>query len=524
MRVPFFLTLAVLGLTLLAGCDTTEVDPPPPDTFPFNPDTLDFDAIASLDYGDYVQPLLAFRDALGDSAVDPTTTPSSRLSAYAWSALFEGDTAWGETVIPFDGTESLMIKLIEALPDGVEIPYPNLRTLEDDEVRYLKRWIEAGARSDQGTVPFADAQALVYVCNQLANRVAVLDADRRQVIRYVYFDALGEGTDAKPHHTAVEPDGSAWYVSLITGTDGGSILKLNTDLDLDPADPAYLLARETPPDGEPTFQKPGMLWLDASSQYLFAGRSFSATGSQNVARLDRRTMALEEFALPQTDHPHAIATSQDGQYLLSASLANTPPTMTVLDAETGDFVDQEAVEGENLAFVHYGISPDGFTAVLTSQTSAELFFLTLDAATGTLDIDERTTVGMQPWHPVYAPDGSRVYVPNRASHTVSVVDASTKGVIDTYANPSGGEVLFSEPHGSGITADGRYLFIANRNTQQIPDAPVRQPPYPFQDGEGNAIPATHYGFVDVIDTQSGEVVASIPMGQWASGMAVYDPR
>ncbi|NNF58698.1 MAG: hypothetical protein HKN04_10705 [Rhodothermaceae bacterium] len=93
----------------------------------------------------------------------------------------------------------------------------------------------------------------------------------------------------------------------------------------------------------------------------------------------------------------------------------------------------------------------------------------------------------------------------------------------TVGNPEDGEIYFSEPHGSTITADGRYLFVSNRNLGNN-DTPVRPAPHAFQNDEGEPRPDTDFGFVTVIDTETNEVIEVIPMGKWASGMAIYDPR
>src|SRR5690606_14986148 len=56
---------------------------------------------------------------------------------------------------------------------------------------------------------------LLYVCNQSDATVSVIDMSTNQVIRTVDLKALGFSANAKPHHVAVEPDGSYWYVTLI---------------------------------------------------------------------------------------------------------------------------------------------------------------------------------------------------------------------------------------------------------------------------------------------------------------------
>ena len=185
------------------------------------------------------------------------------------------------------------------------IPYPNLRRLEPDELRYLVRWIAAGARDDAGAVPYADAETLLFACVQGENHVAIIDPERRRVIRRVYLDELGlPSAPYGPHHIVFEPDGSAWYVSLISA---GAVAKLAMDLSADPSDTAYLLAHSAPGG----FTTPGMMTLDAAAHRLYVGRStLSSAGTYGLGAFDTGAMQLaEEIPLPGFDVPHALALS-----------------------------------------------------------------------------------------------------------------------------------------------------------------------------------------------------------------------
>ena len=515
--------LLLLAFSVLLGaCDSDDPTiPPPTDAFPLNPDTTDFDAIQNLGFNEYVQPLLAYRNVFGMSG----DTPEDRLDSYAWEALFEGDTPEGATVIPFDADESLLLKFVERLADSVAIPYPALRDLEDDERRYLRRWIEAGAQSSDGDIPFADAGVVLYVANQLSNRVAIIDAERRQVIRYVYFAPFGEGVGntmgAKPHDTAVSGDGSAWFVTLIDGTGGGSILKLSTDLTLDPGDSTYLLATEQPPAGEGTFEKPGMIWSDAANGGLFAGRSFSAAAtSQGIASLDPADLSFDVYPTLNVNHPHAVAVTLNGEWLLTASL-DVNNTVSVISADTGDLVDQLEIEGDERSFVQFSVSPDGRTVALTSQSGAVVYFFEVDPDSGEITLLGEVAVGEEPWHPMFSPDGETLYVPNRISHTVSFVDVASRSVSLTVSNDGLVDAdPLSEPHGSAVMNNGQYLFVSNRNL----NVGLWTPPYPFLGSGGQPLANTDMGNVMVIDTQTGDIVEVIPVGKWASGMSIYDRR
>ena len=71
----------------------------------------------------------------------------------------------------------------------------------------------AEASATRAVAPVADD--LLYVCNQNDATVSVIDMATNRVIRTVDLKQLGFSANARPHHVAVEPDGSFWYVTLI---------------------------------------------------------------------------------------------------------------------------------------------------------------------------------------------------------------------------------------------------------------------------------------------------------------------
>ena len=141
--------LRVLPALLLgfvfASCDSSK-----PITTPFDPSTIDYDAVTSLDYDDNVRPLLAARNVFG-----PAGAGAASPSDYDHEDVFGSE--WGTTIVPFDATSPMLRLATESLADGISNPYPNLSRLEADEARYLTRWIEAGAPDSDGTPAYADA-------------------------------------------------------------------------------------------------------------------------------------------------------------------------------------------------------------------------------------------------------------------------------------------------------------------------------------------------------------------------------
>ncbi|MBM3214062.1 hypothetical protein FJZ36_04025 [Candidatus Poribacteria bacterium] len=91
------------------------------------------------------------------------------------------------------------------------------------------------------------------------------------------------------------------------------------------------------------------------------------------------------------------------------------------------------------------------------------------ASTGTvtvLDLTARTAtseiaVGLHPCGMALSPDGSRLYVANANSHTVSVIDTGSDAVLDTLsAKPMDVLPFGSAPNALAISPDGSRLYVA----------------------------------------------------------------
>ena len=497
------------GLLLFAACDSADPNfdtPPPMPPVPppvFNPLTADFDTV-DVDYA-FVQPLLEAR------AVFPALQAAN--GDYAWASVFAA--AEGESIVPFNADASLLIRLAESdLADTA--PYA-VQALEEDEVRYLRRWIEAGARSTDGALPYADTEKLLYVCNQLAGRVSIVDAERFRTIRMVDLadhGFAGGMMGALPHDVAVAPDGGSWYVSMIAAD---RTARFSSSLQMDPSDPAYLLAASTPLVGMEPFAKPGMVELAAGGPVL-VGRSFSdVSGSTSIAEMDPQTLDFTLIPLPYS-RPHAVGAVPGGRYALSASLAEADRVALIdLDAPgEPEIVDVLPLTTGPTALVQFAVAPDASRAVLTSQLTGELILLGLSGlGTSSAEVTQTGTVavGQQPWHPIFAPDGRAVYVPNRQSHTVSFVDPVAGTVTRTVQ-----DARFSQPHGAAVSDDGRTLYVSHRNTlTELGEGAIRYTPR-YALG-----PQTATGLVTAIDTQTGQVTGVVETGAWASGMAYYAP-
>lgn len=501
----FFLAACLVALV---GCDTTKAI----SDDGFDPATVDYDALTSLDYDAHVRPLLVARNVLS-----PTAGGTGDPADYdLMDVVMAGPSGF---VVPFDSEGSLMLRFVSDLPASADIPFPNLRTLEEDEIRYLARWIENGAR-DGDMLPFADSKNLLFAGVQAENHVAIVDAETLRLIRRIYFDDLGiPSYPYGPHHFAFETDGSAAYVSLVSA---GVVAKVSLDLSLDPSDPAFLLGRTE----EGVFATPGMMSLDPSSNRMFVGRStLSDPLANGFGVLDRETMEMEIIDTP-FNVPHAMAATPDGRYAITAELTGTQTASRALvyDAQTGDasLVVIPAADAPR-EFIHFSIlgahhmggghsmpmASYPFTVTLTSRSTDEVLFFSL-AEDGTLTFEEAYPAGDGPYHAHANHDGSAILIPDQRGDAVSILDAATRAMLRSVDEGAPAGPL-SQPHSPAPAMDGSRFFVtsSNLNGAWMPDFLFHR------DGEEQG--ADKFGNLAAF-SPTGEVLGVVQLGAYPSGL------
>ena len=225
-RSGFVFCTSILGSILaLGGCAMPAATPA-------------YESGLAIQYGD-VQSLLDAKCTSCHTGADA----ARGLRLDSWQALFAGSDH-GEAVIPFDAARSLTVELTTKLVGGPHPAEVGGVPLSDPEVALLSEWIDEGAPSGTGEIPFASARNFLYAANQSVALISVIDMDSNQVIRTVDLQEYGLPANASPHHIVVEPDGSHWYVSAIAAN---QILKFGRDNDL--------VARID-------FERPGLMALD----------------------------------------------------------------------------------------------------------------------------------------------------------------------------------------------------------------------------------------------------------------------
>ena len=318
----------------------------------------------------------------------------------------------------------------------------------------------------------------LYVCNQGEATISVIDMASQSVVETVDLKERGFSPNAKPHHVLAEPNGEHWYVTLIGEN---TILKFNQENEI--------VGRIT------EFEVPGLMALHPTRPQLLVGRSMSAVNPpQSIGIINRDEMTVGEEVDTFFPRPHPITVRDDGTFGFVASLATNQ--LMGLNLETNE-TGLTRLGGNTQTPVQFAATPDGNTLIAGGQRTGQLLFFDASNAPS-LSVTDTLQVGQQPWHPVITGDGQTAYVPNKASHSISVVDLESRSVTTTIEGDG-----LAQPHGTVLSPDGQYLFVSNNNrkgtyspTGDNPDA----------------------GTVTVIDTETHEIVKVIEVGTYPTGI------
>ena len=353
----------------------------------------------------------------------------------------------------------------------------------------------APAASSPGATPAPAAAAAaadaLYVCNQNDATVSVIDPATNRVIRTIDLQKLGFSANAKPHHVAVEPDGSFWYVTLIGDN---RIVKLDAN---------DRVVAQVP------FETPGMLALHPTADLLFVGRSMTAVNPPaRIGMLTRSTMTLEEIPVIFA-RPHAMVLEPRSGTVYTASLAVNQ--MAAVDPAT-EAVKLIDVPGPAHALMQFALSPDGRTLAISAELSGRVFFFDITDRMAPRMTGE-VAVEPQPFDPIFTADGRWLYLGNKAANAITVINVAGRRVEKVIRGTG-----IAQPHGVATSADGRYVYISNNNTGQAHNMAGHEGHTPA------AATPPGKGTVVVIDTRTHEVAHVIEVGNNASGINMRTRR
>jgi len=337
----------------------------------------------------------------------------------------------------------------------------------------------AAAGPGQLTGPARQARPLVYVPNQQAGTVQVIDPATYTVIA-TYPVARS------PEHVVPSHD----LTTLWVNSDAG-----NTLTAMDPTTGA--IRASVPVD-------------DPYNLYFTPDGTAALVMAERLRRIDVRdptTMALRRsLPVPCRGVNHADVTADlttmlvscefTGQLLVLDASATTVRSVIDLNpiATPGATTPaQAAAMGGPMAWLERGatsmpqdvrLAPDGTHLLIADMMRNGVWIL--DAATMTVARFQPTGKGAHGIYP--ARDASAVYVSNRDEGSITVLDATTLTPTATWRLPGGGS-----PDMGGVTADGNQLWLSGR----------------------------YSAAVYVIDTHTGSLMHTIPVRAGPHGLLVW---
>jgi YVTN family beta-propeller protein len=336
--------------------------------------------------------------------------------------------------------------------------------------------IACGARADTGSARDQTAESeagdLVYVSNEDSRNLTVIDARNDSVIATIEV-----GT--RPRGVKVSRDGRRVYVAL-TGSPkcppampDEACEKLKTDRSQDGVAVVDAVTRKlvavVPAGSDPeTFD------VSADGRRLFV--SNEDAGSATVVDLSSgRTIATVKVGR----EPEGVTLSPDGKTFWVTG--ETDNDITGIDAASGRAFARIATQGKRPRAI--GFLPDGSRAYVSNEASGTVSVIVPSSR------EVRRVIalpdGARPMGITVAPNGTRVYLSTGRGRTMIVIDPVTDSVIAAVH-------VGRRPWGIGLTRDGRKLYTAN--------------------GPGND--------VTVIETETMRVLRTIPVGSGPWGIAL----
>ncbi|HEX4559236.1 MAG TPA: beta-propeller fold lactonase family protein [Mycobacterium sp.] len=349
----------------------------------------------------------------------------------------------------------------------------------------------------------------VYVTNQDDNTVSVINTAANTIIGTPI--PVGGGPDA----VAVSPDGTRIYVTNLR-SDTVSVINTATISDVPTADaqgPVSVNPSTGAVTGTAGFTDPAGLPLSytATATASPAEGTVTIDAAGQFAYTPPRAARLAAAA-PTPVNATFTVTASNGVEAASETVTVTVPPPTVTTTKVGGGPDAVAV------------SPDGTrTYVVNAQSNT---VSVIDTATNTA-IGAPIRVGLTPQAVAISPDGRRVYVANTGANTVSVLNTGTNKVIATIK-------VATNPMAVAVSPDGSRLYVADTGANRISIINTatntvsrtlrsRQPQALAFSPDGSRLYVTHLGSntVTVMDTATKTAIGTpIPVGAAPRAVAV----
>ncbi len=201
--------------------------------------------------------------------------------------------------------------------------------------------------------------------------------------------------------------------------------------------------------------------------------------------------APKRFPGPTSSQP--LAVTADNSFLAVANPDNNSVSFFDLRGDANRKITETAVQVEpnSVTFL-----PDGSKAYVANTVSGTVSMMRTNLANGEVEEPVNINVGKEPYALALTPNGTKLYVANARSNTLSVIDTATDTVVKTITG------VGFEPRGLAISNDGDAFD--NDETVYVTQF-LSQPNGDKIDGSDDA----KVGHVTLVSTADGSVVGDV---------------
>ncbi|MCK9408026.1 MAG: YncE family protein [Bacteriovoracaceae bacterium] len=454
-------------------------------------------------YSQHIQSIFSTNCAVHGCHADPDHAKfqslshgGSTLNLTSWTAVMTGTDEIAQ-IIPLRASKSHIIQHLNtdtliapvagpSMPPGFSFP-KELRDL-------LIRWIENGAKFDDGSMAYSamPARGWAYVTNQGEDLTAVIDLDQNKLARYVTTGVTNPLATSPhgPHNVVVDRQNQFYYVNLIVGS---KLLKFRVT--------------DNMKVGELTagLSSPAQVALTKNGDTAYVSNFENA--KKNITIVNTMSMTkLADVGSPAMLKPHGVTLTPNFRYVIVAN--SLSDNVTVIQTSDNTIVKTIPMSGNVPALpINYAyqyepyqsvVTPDNKFVYVTCRKSGEVRVIDLEQ----MNVVDSIKVEKFPLIPAISPAGDFVFVANRNSYSVSIINTTTRMVEHTIPN------VGVEPHGIAVSKDAKYLYVSCENLgESVP---------PHHATVGGMKPS----FLKVIDIATRKVIASLELGNFGSGLAV----
>lgn len=274
----------------------------------------------------------------------------------------------------------------------------------------------------------------LVVLNKDEDSLSILDPDSGETVEHVE-------TDFNPHEVAVSPDCEEVYVTCSLG---GSLLVFDSD--------SWKLRQRVEHD---EFDFPHGLAVRESAEELW----LASTYSSRMFVFDIAGEGVELLTVFPTfqDKSHMVAFTPNEETAFVANIGSD--NVVAIDTETREILEEIPVGGGPEGIE---VHPDGGLLV-ANQDDSRLTVIDPD----TFEERSQALLGETPIRAVASPDGRHVFVPNRESNDVSVIDIRHERDDEVRPWEIARFPVGIWPGGTAFDPSGDRAFVANNKTNDV---------------------------------------------------------